>query len=299
MAGGSDWARGKWLWNRLWKFSVWPRVKLFFWQLCSEALATRANIAARVGGEYSLCSFCHSNIESSLHLFRDCGVAKWIWDGLGLGEMTDGMGGDVKEWVEGCWRNLGMEEGAMLMIGCWAIWEHRNKVVFNNAKVALEDVVRRARDVAMEDAGVKEGEGVGTGIVCRDSSGEVLWGVSIGRNQSWEVQFAEATAILDDLEEAAARGIRKVEIESDCLPVIEAIRDKQLGRCMFHQLLDDIITFSFNFESVVWFYVSRVNNCVTHGLAHYVPRVVGKVVWEDGLPPFVNAAVTFDRLLIE
>ncbi|XP_074271175.1 uncharacterized protein LOC141595102 [Silene latifolia] len=224
------------------------------------------------------------------------------------------------------------------MVGCWAIWEHRNKVIFDNAEVAPEDVVRRAKDVALEgvgdvgvrlegmrrkkggtrsedemgwrparvgfikinvDAGVKEGEGVGTSIVCRDSSGEVLWGVSVGRNQSWEVQFAEATAILDGLEEAAARGIRKVEIESDCLPVIEAIRDKQLGRCMFHQLLDDIITFSLNFEYVIWSYVSRVNKCVAHGLAHCVPRVIGKVVWEDGLPPSVNAAVIFDRLLIE
>ncbi|XP_074282701.1 uncharacterized protein LOC141607239 [Silene latifolia] len=235
--------------------------------------------------------------------------------------MTEGRGEDVKEWVEGCWKNMCMEEGVTLMVGCWAIWEHHNKVVFDNADVAPEDVVRRATDVIHKgvgiegtrsegmrreqegarreedtgwrparvgfvkinvDAGVKEDEGVGTGI-----------------DGTWEVQFAEATAILDGLEEAAARGIRKVEIESDCLPVIEAIRDKQLGRSMFHQLLDDIVTFSLNFESVIWSYVSRVNNCVAHGLAHCVPRVVGKVVWEDGLPPSVNAAVAFDHLLIE
>ncbi|XP_074271750.1 uncharacterized protein LOC141595684 [Silene latifolia] len=148
-----------------------------------------------------------------------------------------------------------MEKGATLMVGCWAIWEHRNKVVFDNADVAPEDVVRRATDVIHEgvgvvgtrsegvrreqggarreedtgwrparvgfvkinvDAGVKEGEGVSTGVVCRDSNGHVMWGVSMGRDQCWEVQFAEATAILDGLEEAAARGIRKVEIESDC-----------------------------------------------------------------------------------
>ncbi|XP_074304735.1 uncharacterized protein LOC141639525 [Silene latifolia] len=111
--------------------------------------------------------------------------------------------------------------------------------------------------------------------------------------------MAEATAIMDGLEEAAARGIRKVEMESDCLPVIEAIRDKQLGRSMFHQLLDDIVKFSLQFESVIWSYVSRVNNCVAHGLAHCIPRAVGKVVLEDGLPPSVNTAVAFDRLLIE
>ncbi|XP_074321457.1 uncharacterized protein LOC141657967 [Silene latifolia] len=303
----------------------------------TEALATRANIAARVGGEFSFCPFCLSNLESSLHLFRDCGVAKWVWDGLGLGELTKGRGADVKEWVEGCWKEMCMEEGAKLMVGCWAIWEHRNKVIFDNAAVAPEDVVRRAKDVIHEgagigngrpngggherggdqreeetgwrpaqegfvkinvDAGVKEGEGVSTGVVCRDTHGHVIWGVSIGRDQCWEVPFAEATAIMDGLEEAAVRGIRKVEVESDCLSVIEAIRGKQLGRSMFHQLLNDIVMFSSNFESVVWSYASRVNNCVAHGLAHIVPRVVGKVVWEDGLPPSVNTAVAFDRLLI-
>ncbi|XP_074267167.1 uncharacterized protein LOC141590472 [Silene latifolia] len=231
------------------------------------------------------------------------------------------------------------EEGAMFMIGCWAIWEHRNKVIFDNVEVIPEEVVRRARDVALEgvgedggvriggrrneqgdsrgaddsgwrparmgfvkinvDAGVKEDEGVNTGVVCRDENGEVMWGVSISRSQNWEVQFAEATAILDGLEEAAARGLRKVEIESDCLPVVEAIRDKKLGRCMFHQLLEDIINFSLSFESVIWSYVSRVNNCVAHALAHCVPRVVGKVIWEDGLPSSANSAVMFDRLLIE
>ncbi|XP_074305509.1 uncharacterized protein LOC141640725 [Silene latifolia] len=46
--GASDWEREKWLWNRLWKIPVWPRVKLFFWELCGEALATKANIVTRV-----------------------------------------------------------------------------------------------------------------------------------------------------------------------------------------------------------------------------------------------------------
>ncbi|XP_074293711.1 uncharacterized protein LOC141620847 [Silene latifolia] len=50
VGGASNWEREKWLWARLWKIPVWPRVKLFFWQLCSEALTTRANIATRVRG---------------------------------------------------------------------------------------------------------------------------------------------------------------------------------------------------------------------------------------------------------
>ncbi|XP_074303811.1 uncharacterized protein LOC141638297 [Silene latifolia] len=335
MEGGSNWTSDKWLWNRLWKVSVWPRVKLFFWQMCSEALATRANIAARIGGEYSLRPFCHSNLESSIHLFRDCGVAAWVWEELEMEELTESRGGDIREWVEACWNDMCREECVKFMVGCWAIWEHRNKVIFDNVAMEPGVVAGRVRDVVREgvgegggttgrrrsngnveeaegwkvaregyvkinvDAGIKEGEGVDTGVVCRGDRGEVLWGMAIARTQVWEPHIAEAVAVLDALEEAARRGIQKLEVESDCLHVIEAIRKRSDGRSIFALIIDDIVSFSSNFLSVCWLHVSRVNNCVAHALAHCIPRTIGRVVWEDGLPPTATAAAAFDQLLID
>ncbi|XP_074300392.1 uncharacterized protein LOC141631653 [Silene latifolia] len=101
VGGASDWEKEKWLWNRLWQIPVWPRVKLFFWQLCSEALATRANIAARIR------------------------VAKRVWEGLGIEEVEEGSGGGVRDWVETKWKELGCREHSVFMVGCWAIWEHQ------------------------------------------------------------------------------------------------------------------------------------------------------------------------------
>ncbi|XP_074274046.1 uncharacterized protein LOC141597480 [Silene latifolia] len=217
VGGASDWEKEKWLWNRLWKIPVWPRVKLFFWQLCSEALATRANIATRIRGECSFCSFCNSYLESDLHLFRDCAVAKRVWEGLGLDEETEDSVGGVRDWVEAKWRAIGGREHSVFMVGCWALWEHRNKVVFDGKEVDPWGVIRRVEDVMEEiegggfarprggvheggaggggkqrgwvaphaghvkvnvDAGVKEGRGVSGGAVCRDERGEVLWGLS-------------------------------------------------------------------------------------------------------------------------
>ncbi|XP_074289546.1 uncharacterized protein LOC141614700 [Silene latifolia] len=182
IGGASNWERERWLWNRLWKVPVWPRVKLFFWQLCSEALATRANIASRVRG-------------------------------------------------------------------CWAIWEHRNKVVFDEREVDVAWVIRRVKDVMDEmegggfggdgqgngrlgsergvargvwvvpppefvkvnvDAGLTDGEGMSVGVVCRDERGAVLWGVSLVQEQQWDSQMAEAVAILEGINEAARRGHSKM-----------------------------------------------------------------------------------------
>ncbi|XP_074289190.1 uncharacterized protein LOC141614334 [Silene latifolia] len=336
MEGASNWASDKWLWNWLWKVSVWPRVKLFFWQMCSEALATRANITARIGGEYSLCPFCHSTFESSIHLFRDCGVATWVRDELEMGDVSEARGSDIRKWVEACWNDMSHEDCFKFMVGCWAIWEHLNKVSFDNGEVEPGVVANRVRDVVREgagecggvrskgssawdegdrtegwrdaregyvkinvEAGVKEGEGVDTGIVCRGSRGEVLWGMSIAREQVWEAHIAEAVAVLDGLEEAARRGIQKLEVESDCLQVIEAIQKQSYGRSLFSLIIDDIVTLSSNFISVCWLHVSRVNNCVAHALAHCNSRTVGRVVWEDGLPPSAKIAASFDQLLID
>ncbi|XP_074313399.1 uncharacterized protein LOC141648569 [Silene latifolia] len=162
VGGASNWVREKWLWNRLWKIPVWPRVKLFFWQLCSEALATRANIAARIRGECLLCSFCNSRLESSLHIFRDCSLARRVWEGLGMEEDDGEDGGGVRDWIEARWREMGPREQARLMVGCWALWEHRNKVVFDDREPDHRSVVRRVVEVMDEmeggTAGVRKGD---------------------------------------------------------------------------------------------------------------------------------------------
>ncbi|XP_074305989.1 uncharacterized protein LOC141641217 [Silene latifolia] len=340
MASSSDWERSRWLWNRMWKVSVWPRVKLFFWQMCSEALATRANIAARIGGEFSMCPFCSSCIESSLHLFMGCGVAKWVWEELGISGGRDNEGGDIRTWVEQVWSELSSTECSTFMVGCWAIWEHRNKVIFEEARIDPEGVVRRVRDVLEEgggldsntpgrrrgrgrseggdanngegwmgakdgyvklnvDAGVKEGEGVGTRAVCRDGRGDVMWGLTVIRDESWEVDEAEAIAVLDGLEEAARNGVTKVEVESDSLLVVEALRARKQGRSVFFNIIEDIFVLVSNFQSVRWSHTSRLNNCVAHALAHLAPRVVGRHVWSNVLPISANAAVLFDKSLIK
>ncbi|XP_074292861.1 uncharacterized protein LOC141619743 [Silene latifolia] len=164
IGGPSSWERERWLWNRLWKTRVWPRIKLFFWQLCIGALATLDNVTARVRGESSSCYFCTSSSESSLHLFRDCSVAKWVWSSLNLDgaeeeDITDGVG-EVRDWVEGIWRAGDAREVEKYMVGCWAIWEHRNKVAFDGAMIEPDRIASRARDILLEmETGGEGGHG--------------------------------------------------------------------------------------------------------------------------------------------
>ncbi|XP_074310267.1 uncharacterized protein LOC141646122 [Silene latifolia] len=239
----------------------------------------------------------------------------------------------MRDWVEARWREMGVREQARFMVGCWALWEHRNKVVFYQREVDPGAVIKRTWDVVEEidgggcgnggnedggrrsqvqgrrkgwekpqegfvkvnvDAGVKEDNGVSLGVVCRDCEGRVLWGVSCVQEQVWEPQVAQAVAVLEGVKEAHRRGNSMVMIESDCLHVIDALKRKAKGRSVLALVIDDILAASSSFVSVLWSYTCRVNNSVAHALAHLFPRIVGRVVWSDDLPPIVNNAVSFD-----
>ncbi|XP_074290704.1 uncharacterized protein LOC141617410 [Silene latifolia] len=216
-------------------------------------------------------------------------------------------------------------------------WEHRNKVIFENEVMDPARIVQRTRDILAElvtfgvegqskvgrrgvdrrerendgwrpamggvvkinvDAGVKEGEGVCTGVVCRDDLGAVLWGLTVAREADWDPRYAEAMAVYDGLEEAKRRGIREVVVESDCLQVVDALKERCSGRSLFSLLVDDILLLCSSFQSVVWSHTSRINNSVAHALAHVVPRTIGKTVWSAMLSPCANSAAVYDLSLM-
>ncbi|XP_074302822.1 uncharacterized protein LOC141635723 [Silene latifolia] len=203
----SDRESERWLWNWIWKTPVWPRVKLFFWHL--------------------------------IHIFKDCHVVKQVWEGLDVDVGEDIVGGGIQDWVQERWKELGVREHSVFMVGCWALWEHRNKVVFKRREVDPWSVIRRTKDMIEEgegsgfvldksratkarrrngeeggwmpapsgfvkinvDASMKEGEGVSCGVVCRDTGGQVLSGVSIVQERVWEAHVAEAVVVLEGMKE--------------------------------------------------------------------------------------------------
>ncbi|KAH9623773.1 hypothetical protein KSS87_020422, partial [Heliosperma pusillum] len=63
----------------------------------------------------------------------------------------------VKEWVEAVWRDLGMREREVFATGCWAIWEARNKTVFEGVLRRKEEIIKRVWEVnyEMREGGVE------------------------------------------------------------------------------------------------------------------------------------------------
>ncbi|XP_074266445.1 uncharacterized protein LOC141589718 [Silene latifolia] len=256
----------------------------------------------------------------------------WGLNGKKRGRVT------TRRWVEARWREWEKGNVASSWWVLWAIWEHRNKVVFDEVEVEPDRIVRRVCDVMSEgvgdmgseregrrmerqnrgerddggwaaapegyvkvnvDAGVKESEGVSTGFVLRGRSRTcfVGWRDCMGSTK-WEPCMAEASGVLDGLQAARDRGHRCLVVESDCLQVVDTLRERKQGRSIFSQVRDDISDLCFEFDSVLWSYTPRVNNCVAYALAHITPRVVGSSFWSNVLPTVANNAVIFDLSLL-
>ncbi|XP_074300517.1 uncharacterized protein LOC141631792 [Silene latifolia] len=267
VAEPSSWEKDKWIWSRLWKSQVWPQIKLFFWQLCHDAIATKVNLAKRVECDNTMCPMCFASLETGTHLFRDCFIAQGVWEELQLTGREEQYGIEVRDWVEGWWRDMLSLEREKIMVACWAIWEARNRTVFEGVRVRMEQIVWRVEDVLAEIAGNGEGKEV------------------------WEPHVAEAVAVavLEGLVEAVRAGHDLIIVESDCSRVVDALKTRKTGRSSFFLVIDDILRICSSFVDVVWSHTSRINNEVAHALAHVSPGVVGKTVWIDQLPPVAEA----------
>ncbi|XP_074266841.1 uncharacterized protein LOC141590129 [Silene latifolia] len=118
------------------------------------------------------------------------------------------------------------------------------------------------------DAGVKERQGLRIGVVCRDEWGKVRWGWAERRRDEFEARNAEAEAVLVGLQLARRMKARRICMEGDCKELIEALQNGHIGLSDFHAVVEEILLFCRNFDSVLWSFSSRKLNTIAHELAH-------------------------------
>ncbi|XP_074287928.1 uncharacterized protein LOC141613092 [Silene latifolia] len=228
-----------------------------------------------------------------------------VWDGLGLEIMKEVGFEQAREWGEVVMESC-MEECVVLMTGCWEIWEARNRMICEGVRVGVRDVLRRVGELIEEmggvesrhetdsegsvvvsgwrrprqgwnninvDAGMVARMGMGLEAVCRDDEGKVRWGVTMQRLEVRDPQVLEAEGIILGLSEAKRDGLSRVEIESDCLNVIEDLKMTRRGRSDIFLVYDDIFDLCASFESVKFLFIRRTFNGGVHELAHVWPCV--------------------------
>lgn len=102
------------------------------------------------------------------------------------------------------------------------------------------------------DAGFVGSLGCGLGVVCKDASGAIVAAGTYQFHVAWETRIAEAKAIYYGLKVVLELGYDRVEVESDSLLVIHALRRGKGGSSDFDLIIDDIQDLISSFDKVIF-----------------------------------------------
>ncbi|KAL4383748.1 hypothetical protein GQ457_15G012760 [Hibiscus cannabinus] len=67
------------IWKAIAELDTLPKVKIFGWRLCFEALPLGRKMVA-AGIEDGICKLCQGEMETGIHAFRDCPTLKEAFD---------------------------------------------------------------------------------------------------------------------------------------------------------------------------------------------------------------------------
>lgn len=110
-----------------------PRIKNFLWRLIKNIFPTKENLSSKGVSLDGLFPLCHTDTESTCHLFLQCDFVKRVLFSGPLGIRVP-VACDVADWLDNIFKKKDFELGQIVAIFMWKIWKFRNCVVFKKVK---------------------------------------------------------------------------------------------------------------------------------------------------------------------
>ena len=302
-------------WTKLWSLHVPAKLKVFLWRLAKQSLPTADTLHRRHIAQSSTCSICGGE-DSWRHSLIDCTMARCVW-ALADEGMTEHMS-QVQEpaarnWLFVMMDTLPHDQLIRMCVTAWAIWHARRKVIHEGIFQSplsthsfvecfiseLGQIPKPAEKggrptVKNHPKWIPSGEGIAklnvdagvarnmdagvVAVVARTAAGAYLGASAVVFDGIADPEILEAMAIREGLNLASDLLLRKIHVASDCLNVIKALREKNLGR--YNSVLHEISAMAKSFEEASFVHENRASNTEPHDLARAVLGFpVGRHVW--------------------
>lgn len=144
-------------WQAIWKGKPIPKRKYFLWLARQDRLLTNKVRVVRHLTTDGSCKECSHNMEDSLHVLRDCPIAKHLWMQL-LPESIHQhfFPKNLEEWID---MNMGCDMESIshhipwqtiFAQAAWSLWTWRKKRIFeqgfSNPTNPMEIILLKAQE---------------------------------------------------------------------------------------------------------------------------------------------------------
>ena len=114
-----------------------PKIKIFLWKICHNALPTRGTLLKRRLNIDAGCPTCLGDIETIEHIFTECQTGKKVWELASQHQWFPiQFSPDGCQQIDEALRRVRSSRNPMLLkkfsFLLWSMWKERNIVVFEN-----------------------------------------------------------------------------------------------------------------------------------------------------------------------
>ncbi|KAG5011037.1 hypothetical protein JHK82_019675 [Glycine max] len=113
----------------MWLMKIPQNIKFFLWLTSHKSLPTKFFLVYRHLSSNPFCCRCSNQVESVLHLLRDCDKACSVWSMFQPTLVVDFAEHDSSVWLH---KHATCATGALFCLICWFIWRDRNAMTFSN-----------------------------------------------------------------------------------------------------------------------------------------------------------------------
>jgi hypothetical protein len=324
------------VWAKLWKLNLPSKIKIFGWRALHGMIPCKGMLANKHVGNISGCPICQADCEDIKHILFKCQRVRAVWQQLGVWESIDRLmhvdrSGSIvlqeiirsNEQVKHL-NNVALPD--LILTGGWYCWWERRQQVHgenvqpvarsamsiatlttNYSKVKKMPIRRRGWQKPPEgklalniDAGYSEITGEGsTGAVIRDSSGAVVAMAQKYMNQILDAVTGEALALREGLSLAQSMGISKLIVQSDCLEVVETMKNGGFSAGAAAAVYDECTSWWLEFADISIEHCPREANQPAHILARNALSCKIDNVWNSDPPLFLVQSLVNDVTLVE
>ncbi|KAM6589547.1 hypothetical protein CsatA_012152 [Cannabis sativa] len=300
--GPSNPATHKRWWTTVWSSNIPPKIKHFVWKAFHHILPSNLNLFNRKSTTSPFCSLCFSHHDSNTHSLLECSRAGKIWKHSSFYQFyIKNKHCDIKEFMLRGFESFDKDQLCSFLGLIWAIWNNRNRAIFNPNHVTdfcvenyvsiylqeyrdaqdristsshtshhpsppvqvPDDTYRLSVDAALSQSTNQHGYGA----VVTDSKGTVIASFTAPSHTALAPIFAEAEALHRALLWCQAVRFPIAVITSDCQTLVHRIQNFSPDRSALSGLLALIVSSLSSFPGAVLHHIPRSTNVAAHDLA--------------------------------